>query len=110
MFTKNTVDPLEPSRTVKRRPTVPIDPKLPPRFDKTPNDERPPSHQRWWNRPYIVTEVFTGTSDDARKNWLSAWPTGKRYDVRCLDGGSWDRSTWRGSFSTLDAALACARR
>ncbi len=100
-----------------------INPVLPKGFDVTPNDERPASHQKWWNRSYIVSETvealdrfYGGRTDEyadagrkhweqARPKWLATYPTGIRYEVRCLDGGAWDRSTWRGSFATLDAAL-----
>jgi hypothetical protein len=99
---------------------IPVNPRLPPKFDDTPNDARPQSHQRWWFRPYIVTEKWcepTGDAaywteekrNEARAEWFRAWPAGTRYDVRCLDGGAWDRSTWWGSFSTLAEAQQCAR-
>lgn len=113
---------------------IPIDPKLPPGFDDTPNDERPESHQEWWHRPYIVTDRFEieryeqyvarvkalgyePDFDQARwdalqlaqaKSWQAAWPSGVRYCVRCLDGGAWDRSTNYGMFPTLEAALEAA--
>lgn len=32
-----------------------------------------------------------------------------RFDVRCLDGGAWDRSTWKGSFETLEEAVNFAK-
>jgi len=103
--------------------TVPVNPKLPPRFDDTPNQDRPPSHMLWWNRPYIQTFTWeemrplgqsglcprTPASIEAdRIEWFKAWPSGTRYDVRCLDGGAWDRPTWWGSFATIDEAIACA--
>ncbi|HWH84022.1 MAG TPA: hypothetical protein VNU71_17470, partial [Burkholderiaceae bacterium] len=47
---------------------VPIDPKLPRNFDNTPNEDRPASHQRWWNRPFIVTETI---------EQLEAWAAGR---------------------------------
>jgi len=105
---------------------VPINPKLPRRFSDTPNDARPASHDRWWNQPYIETEtveqldaMYAGRTDDYaeagrkrwaanREKWLAAWPSGTRYDVRCLDGGAWDRPTCWGMFATLDEAIACA--
>jgi hypothetical protein len=108
--------------------TIPINPKLPPNFDHTPNDRRPASHRRWWHRPYIVSESvedrdreFAERNDEyaeagrkywqeeGRAKWMAAWKSGTRYDVRCLDGGAWDRSTWWGSFDTLEAAIACAQ-
>ena len=97
------------------RTRIPVDPKLPKNFDSTPNDERPASHRRWFGRPYIETYTLErlyatrSPTDDERRRWLAAWPGGTRYDVRCLDGGAWDRSTWWGSFPTLEQALACAK-
>jgi len=107
---------------------IPVNPKLPRNFDSTPNEERPASHQRWWSRPYIVTMTLddwrahydkwdaiqiargepTADREPFYAHWLEAWPSGTRYDVRCLDGGAWDRSTWWGSFATLEEAKQCA--
>jgi hypothetical protein len=106
---------------------VAINPKLPPMFDSTPNDHRPPSHFKFWNVPYIVTETVeeldalhqAATDEYAderrerwnnewREQWLSAWPSGTRYEVRCLDGGAWDRSTSWGMFPSLSLALLSA--
>lgn len=89
---------------------VPFNPELPPDFDNTPNERRPSSHQPWWHRPYVCTvtvETWKRWTDAERAKWIEAWPSGIRYDVRCLDGGAWDRSTSWGSFATLDDALAC---
>ncbi len=98
---------------------IPINPKLPAGFESTPNDERPKSHQRWWHRPFIVTftweQMHRGAkvSDEQmatwRTDWFASWPSGTRYDVRCLDGGAWDRSTCWGMFPTEEAAVAFAR-
>jgi hypothetical protein len=87
---------------------IPVDPKLPARFDDMPNELRPKSHLRWWGRPYIQTER-RDLSEPMWATWLESWPTGVRYDVRCLDGSAWDRSTCWGSFATLEEAIACAR-
>jgi hypothetical protein len=94
---------------------IPINPKLPRDFDDWPNDLRPRSHRKWWNRPYIQTVTWEQMKPrnpemvgEFRDRWFAAWPSGTRYDVRCLDGGAWDRSTNWGSFATLDEALACA--
>lgn len=73
---------------------VPVNPRLPKAFDFTPNEERPASHQKFWNVPFILTESL---------------PEGIHYEVRCLDGGAWDRSTWWGGFGSLGAALECAK-
>jgi len=101
---------------------IPFNPTLPPHFDNTPNERRPPLHQRWWNRPYVSTytverwdahyatlaeEPRARWTESGRAEWMQAWPLGIRYDVRCLDGGAWDRSTAWGQFATLDDALEC---
>ena len=100
--------------SMDRRPgratRVPINPKLPAKFDCTPNDARPDSHQRWWHRPFIQTFTFEqiGGNAEQRTRWFEHWPTGTRYDVRCLDGGAWDRPTCWGMFGTLEEAMSCA--
>ncbi|MGZ4957306.1 MAG: hypothetical protein ACXV8Q_19585 [Methylobacter sp.] len=62
---------------------------------------------RNWKNP--SREEWEQQSEQRRKSWFEAWPTGTRYDTRCLDGGAWDRSTWWGSFANIDEALACAK-
>lgn len=80
-----------------------IDPELPSGFDDTANDERGPSHLVFEDLPFIrVTR-------DYAPEFVREWPAGVRFDVRCLDGGAWDRSTVWGMFATLPAALACAK-
>ena len=99
-----------------------IDPELPPSFDDTPNEERPEAHQKWWDFPFIRTQtlaeldaqiaksqVSTEEKVRWRAEWLKSWPHGTRYDVRCLDGGAWDRSTGWGMFPTLEEAVRCAK-
>jgi len=115
---------------------VPINPDLPEGFDNTPNDERPPEHGAWWYRPYIVTDEWPGgesyedycdrmalagfepdktreqwekMQENGKRNWYAAYPSGTRYEVRCLDGGAWDRPTMWGFFPTLDEAVAAAK-
>jgi hypothetical protein len=118
---------------------IPIDPPLPDDFDITPNDERSPAEiARWWDQPYIVTATFEDQGDATydeyvtrmksygdepgrsraeweadkaahRQNWWVWFPTGIRYEVRCLDGGAWDRAISHGVFATLDEALACCQ-
>ena len=39
--------------------------------------------------------------------WERAWPTGVRYDVRCLDFETRNQSSAWGSFSTIEEALDC---
>jgi hypothetical protein len=72
-----------------------LDPELPPDFDDTDNKLRPHEQAIWWGVPFIRTEQKVGG--------------GVRYDLRCLDGGAWDRSTWWGSFDTPQLAAAAAK-
>lgn len=70
---------------------IPLDPKLPKTFDATPNDRRSKKQlDAWWDRPYGIT-----LSDG-------------RIEVRCLNGGAWDRSTHLGIADNYDAACALA--
>lgn len=65
----------------------PIDPILPEGFDSTPNTMRSKEHlDTWWDRPYAISN-----GDGS-------------YSVRCLHGGSWDRSTWMGKAGTIEEA------
>ena len=67
---------------------IPLDPVLPPGFDNTPNEERTEKElETWWERPFIQT------SDDGK------------FDVRCLDGGAWDRPTWYCTADTVEDAI-----
>lgn len=71
--------------------TVPIDPVLPANFDNTPNDERTTAElDAWWDQPFAISR------DDGT------------FDVRCLDGGAWDRSTCYGIAKDLVAAVVLA--
>lgn len=42
-------------------------------------------------------------------SFYASYPTGIRYEVRCLDGGAWDRSTNHGFFPTLELAINHAK-
>lgn len=92
-----------------------VNPKLPRNFAFTANEDRPPSHQKFWHLPFIeeysdIPYPRSKSREEIEKfhsEWLAAWPSGIRYDVRCLDGGAWDRPTWWGGFATLDEAIAC---
>lgn len=50
-------------------------------------------------------EEFNNIRIDDKKNWLTNWPDGIRYDVRILDGGAWDRTSYKGSYKTLENAI-----
>lgn len=70
---------------------IPLDPKLPKAFDATPIDDRSKAQlDQWWDRPFAITR-----------------PDG-RLDVRCLNGGAWDRSTSLGIADNYEAACALA--
>lgn len=71
--------------------SLPIDPSLPQGFYNTPNDERSIEEiQLWWDKPYAVRRL-----------------DGK-FDVRCLDGGAWDRPTMYGVTDTVEEATNLA--
>jgi len=53
-------------------------------------------------------EKWETMTRQASENWANEYPTGKRYGVRRLDGGAWDRSTNYGCYSTLKQALHVA--
>lgn len=117
---------------------IPVNPALRPDFDITPNDEREQLEvSDWWGKPYIVTTSWEDMSEtwdeylaranseygfdpgpkedferrmiEGRESWFKSWPTGTRYEVRCLDGGAWDRSTCWGMFGSLEEALKIAK-
>ncbi|WP_116304281.1 hypothetical protein [Alkalilimnicola ehrlichii] len=117
---------------------IPINPKLRRSFETTDNGQRDPAEVRdWWGLPFIRSEEFyvpdasyadfcqrlerygsqvketeaeyNARLKEMRRKWFAAWPAGIRHDVYCLDGGAWDRSTWRGSFSSLAQAVAYAK-
>ena len=70
---------------------IPLDPKLPKNFHDTPNNARSKTHlDQWWDRPYGVTV------------------TDGRIEVRCLNGGAWDRPTHFGVAEDYNAACALA--
>lgn len=47
--------------------------------------------ENWWNIPFIET-------------------CGTAYQVRCYDGGAWDRSTNHGVFNTVEDAISKAKK
>lgn len=67
-----------------------IEPVLPRDFDQMANEERPSSQRKWWGRGFIE---------------LLATNAGWEFDVRRLDGGAWDRPTWKGRFNHLQEAV-----
>lgn len=70
---------------------IPLDPTLRAGFDNTRNEDRSKAElDAWWDHPYGVT-----------------CPDGK-IEVRCLNGGAWDRSTHLGLADDYDAACVLA--
>jgi hypothetical protein len=117
----------------------PLNPALREWFNNTPNEERERAElDDWWELPFIETYTWaefekhqrdTQASHRAEQNlyvksdadleagiasnkvqWFTAWPTGIRYDARCLDGGAWDRSTSWGMAASLEAAIALCEK
>jgi len=112
---------------------IPIEPVMRYYFDMTPNDERPRAEiNDWWDKPYITVqgfirdtykeylermkdfetereEEFNERKQKELKEWFEIFKDGYRYDVRCLNGGAWDRSLNLGNFDNLEDALALAK-
>jgi hypothetical protein len=59
--------------------------------------------------PTESRDKWEADREKRRKEWLESFPTGIRYEVRCLDSGAWDNSTWWGWFGNIDDAVACAK-
>lgn len=80
-------------RKINEIEPIPLDPVLPRYFDNTPNEDRPKAQlDKFWRKPFVLSR------DDGA------------FDVRCLDGGAWDRSTFYGVEDTLEAARQLAVR
>lgn len=47
--------------------------------------------------------------EDSKSSFEKEFPTGIAYTVRILDGGAWDRSTWKADLSNLDEAIQLAK-
>jgi hypothetical protein len=115
-----------------------INPELPEEFDITPHDERDDEMNWWWYKPYIFIDELeqesweehyyrlkeSDWSDEKieseekwnkylveqKENWYKEFPLGFRYTLRILDGGAWDRSTWKGIFNNFDEAMEAAKQ
>ena len=64
----------------------------------------------WSDEKIGTKEDYFKELEQRRKSWFKTWYTGFRYDVRCLDGGAWDRSTCHGMFATFEEALSVAKQ
>jgi hypothetical protein len=70
---------------------IAINPKLRAGFDNTPNEKRSKTElMRWWNNPFVLN-------------------MGDHFQVRCLDGGAWDRSTFYAIHYNLNDAIQHAK-
>lgn len=114
---------------------IQINPKTPEWMDSRALEDRSQEHMdKWLGVAYIRTEEYSEDTyadyvermttppvfeieteeefnqriAEQKKSWFEAWPDGTRYDIRILDGGSWDRTTWHGSFQTLKEAIKTA--
>ncbi|KZN20490.1 MULTISPECIES: hypothetical protein [Pseudomonas] len=112
----------------------PLNPELRRWFDQTPNEARESLETKhWWGLPFIRTDTWEAMEKHRREvqashrqeqnefvksdeqleadiakdkaQWFATWPTGTRYEVRCLDGGAWDRSTGWGMVGSLEEAI-----
>jgi hypothetical protein len=115
-----------------------INPELAENFDITPNYERSEEEiNNWWDKPYILIDELQQESweehyhrlksydwsdekigskeewnkhlKEEKENWYKEYPDGFRYNLRCLDGGAWDRSTNHGFYATFDEAIKAAK-
>lgn len=117
-----------------------INPQLRKNFDCTTNQKRSSKEvQFFWNNPYILVQElelesyeehfdrlfndknfrnesieskkeFLKRNEESIRNWFLVYPLGFRYTVRCLEGGAWDRSSWKGDFSDFTEALEFAKK
>ncbi len=117
---------------------IPVNPTLRPGFECTDNDYREELEiSDWWGRPFIrvyswvdmassysdyldrvgdlenfepvTQQQYEQEQSNSRSAWFKSWPSGLRYDVRCLDGGAWDRSTNIAQVGELQDALNIAK-
>ena len=112
-----------------------INPEVPEWMDFKDINDRSEKHlKQWFNKAYIRTQEFgednykdysermseftdleteqefNSRRAEQKKSWCEHWgEDGIRYDVRLLDGGAWDRTTNKGSYKTLEEAIAVCR-
>jgi len=114
-----------------------VNPNLRDYFRYTPNNYREDEEiADWWGLPYIeINENSTPDDsyddfkkrmqehgyakidseleykkriDSSKRAFLKKYPSGVCYDVYCLDGGAWDRPSWKGNSCTLEGAIQIA--
>lgn len=80
---------------------VHVNPCLPRQFEAYPLENRGKSElDDWYDRAFIRTNTIVDAEHG--RVYLS-------FDVRCLDGGAWDRSTWKFSTENLNEAIRFAQ-
>ena len=112
-----------------------VDPALPIEYDETNHLQHYGEQRaRWRGRPFIKRTTWNGQYglkayelavkaalarfsptlgggqpiEALRARWFTAWPSGIRYEVSCLDGSDLDRAISWGTFATMAEALDCA--
>ena len=85
-------------------------------YEQTLSDKTYADHvarMKEWNKkfnfPTTPRDQWEQEREKHKKNWFEKFPSGTRYEVRCLDGGAWDRSTNRGFFAKLSEAVSFAK-
>lgn len=58
-----------------------------------------------WEMPIPAREEYDKEQAAQRESWFNSYPTGIRYEIRCLDGGAWDRSSLLGYSQNLEEAI-----
>lgn len=89
LATALTMEPAEISGVIDG---IPVNPSEPPAID-IPNECRSSEElMLWWRQPYLV------------------WNKSGHWEVRCLDGGAWDRPSYLGQNQALATAIALATK
>lgn len=110
-----------------------INPELPENFDDEDIDTR--DHDEfieWSDKPFILKTTwdeektrieefdafwekedpnhgFKRDWDKQKRDWFREYPSGTMYQVRCLDGGAWDRSSNWGTTDNIEDAVDIAK-
>ena len=83
---------IEPAKLSGVIDGIPVNPAKPPARD-IKNDERETEELiLWWRQPYLQ------------------WNKRGHWEIRCLDGGAWDRPTFIGGHDELAGAIELAKK
>ncbi|ASI21406.1 hypothetical protein E4188_23095 (plasmid) [Aeromonas media] len=83
---------IEPTKLSGVIDGIPVNPANPPASDIKHDERETEEMILWWRQPYLE------------------WDSGGRWEVRCLDGGAWDRPTFIGSHEELASAIELAKK